>query len=62
MTVAVTGISAGACDRVKHHPVIIYDKRMRSSDNINPHSCPLASQRLNVPVTVPDRNHDGFIN
>lgn len=36
---------------------------MRSSD-INPRSisCPLGSQRLNVPVAVPNENHDAFIN
>lgn len=62
--VLVTVISAAACERAKYHPVIIYRERMRSSGNINPHgiSCPLASQRSNVPVTVPDGNHDGFIN
>lgn len=60
----VTVISAVACERAKYHPVIICHTRMRSSDNINPNSigCPLASQRLKAPVTVPDGNHDGFIN
>lgn len=60
--VPAMAIRAVACQKAKYHPVIIYHVRMRSSDNINPHSinCPLASQRLNVPVTVPDGNHDGF--
>lgn len=62
--VPVTVISESACERAKYHPVIIYRTRMRSSDNINTGgvSCPLVSQRLNVLVTVPDGNHDGFIN
>lgn len=60
----VTVISAVECERAKYHPVVIYAKRMRSSANINPHSisCLLTSQRVNVPVTLPDGNHDGFIN
>lgn len=60
----VTVISAVACERAKNDPVIIYRKRMRSSDNINSHGiiCPLASQRLNVTVPFPEENHDGFVN